>query len=56
MSRAKDFVIENGVATVRNVNVARQDSENAYIASGLRDGDIVILSSVRAGDKVQMKN
>ena len=50
------FVIENGVATVRNVNVARQDSENAYIASGLRDGDIVILSSVRAGDKVQMKN
>ena len=50
------FVIENGVAVARDINISRQDSENAYIASGLRDGDIVILSSVRAGDKVQMKN
>ena len=49
------FVVENGVAVARNIVVARQDSENAYIKSGLRDGDIVILSSVRAGDKVQIK-
>ena len=50
------FVIENGVAVARDINISRQDSENAYVVSGLRTGDIVILSSVRAGDKVQMKN
>ncbi len=49
------FVMENGMATIRDIEVARQDSENAYIKSGLHDGDIVILSSVRAGDKVQIK-
>ena len=49
------FVAENGVATARNVEIARQDSETAYIKSGLRNGDVVILSSVRAGDKVQIK-
>ena len=50
------YVAENGVAVARNVKIARQDSENAYIESGLNDGDIVILSSVHAGDKVQLKN
>lgn len=49
------FVAQDGVAVSRDVNIVRQDSENAYITSGLRDGDIVILSSVRAGDKVQIK-
>ena len=49
------YVAENGVATARTVEIARQDSENAYIKSGLRNGDVVILSSVRAGDKVQIK-
>ncbi|MFQ6702817.1 MAG: hypothetical protein ACLRFO_01265 [Alphaproteobacteria bacterium] len=49
------YVAENGIATARNVEIARQDSENAYIKSGLRNGDVVILSSVRAGDKVQIK-
>lgn len=49
------YVAENGVAIARAVEIARQDSENAYIKSGLHDGDVVILSSVRAGDKVQIK-
>ena len=49
------YVAENGVATARAVEIARQDSENAYIKSGLKNGDVVILSSVRAGDKVQIK-
>ena len=49
------YVVENGVATARNVEILRQDSETAYIKSGLRNGDVVILSSVRAGDKVQIK-
>ena len=49
------FVMQDGIAVARNIEIARQDYENAYIKSGLRDGDIVILSSVRAGDKVQIK-
>ncbi len=49
------FVAENGVATLRSVQIARQDSETAYITSGLRDGDIVILSRVNAGDKVKVQ-
>ncbi len=49
------YVSENGIATPRAVQVARQDSENAYITSGLNDGDIVILSHVNAGDKVKVQ-
>ncbi len=49
------FVVSDGVATPRAIKIARQDAENAYIASGLNDGDIVILSTVNAGDKVQIK-
>ena len=48
------LVMQDGVAVARDVRIARQDSENAYITSGLSDGDIVILSSVNAGDKVQI--
>ena len=48
------FVVENGVAVARNIVVARQDSENAYIKSGLNTGDIVILSNVQSGDKVKI--
>ena len=49
------LLMENGVAVARDIEITRQDSENAYVKSGLNDGDIVILSSVRAGDKVQIK-
>lgn len=50
------LVAVDGVATPRAVTIARQDSETAYITSGLRSGDIVILSSVNSGDKVQLKS
>ena len=49
------LVAQDGVAVARSVKIARQDSENAYIASGLQDGDIVILSTVHAGDKVKVQ-
>lgn len=49
------MVVRDGVAHARSVTVARQDSDNAYITSGLNDGDIVILSKVDAGNKVQIK-
>jgi hypothetical protein len=48
------FVVENGVAVARDVVIVRQDSENAYIKSGLNTGDIVILSNVQSGDKVKI--
>ncbi len=48
------LVVEDGIAVERNVHVVRQDSENAYIDSGLKSGDIVILSKVNAGDKVKL--
>lgn len=49
------FIAENGVATPRNVNIVRQDSDTALISEGLQDGDLVILSKVNSGDKVQVK-
>ena len=48
------FVVENGVAVARDIVIARQDSENAYIKSGLNAGDIVILSNVQPGSKVKI--
>lgn len=48
------FVAQDGHAVARDVNVVRQDSKNAYITSGLNDGDIVILSKVKSGDKVKV--
>lgn len=49
------MVVDNGVASARSVQIVRQDSENAYITTGLNDGDMVILTTVNAGDKVQIK-
>ncbi len=49
------FVLSDGHAQIRNVRVARIDADNAVITSGLNDGDIVILSNVSDGEKVQIK-
>lgn len=48
------FVAVDGVATLRSVKVSRQDSDNAFITSGLNEGDIIILSQVEEGTKVQI--
>lgn len=48
------FVADNGIATKRNIKIARQDSENAYVESGLNSGDVVILSKVQSGIKVKL--
>ena len=55
ISNGTVMVAENGIAVPRSVNIARQDSENAYVESGLTDGDIVILSRVNPGDKVKVQ-
>ena len=44
----------DGIATPRDVTVLRQDTTTALV-DGLRDGDVVILSHVDAGTKVQIK-
>ncbi len=49
------MVADGNVARARDVVVARQDAENALIASGLNDGDVVILTRVSAGEKIQVK-
>ena len=48
------MVAQDGIAVSRDITVARQDAENAYVSSGLNDGDVVILSSVSAGTKVRV--
>ncbi len=49
------FVARDGVAVPVTVSVSRTDADTAYIASGLDDGDIVILSRVSAGDKIRVE-
>jgi hypothetical protein len=49
------FIAENNIAVARDIEIVNQDSENAYIVSGLNDGDIIILSNVNAGTKVKVK-
>ncbi len=49
------FVVENGVAVLRNVVIENRDMENALIKSGINDGDIVILSNIHSGEKVKIE-
>lgn len=49
----KVMISENGIATVKEVEIVNNDAENALINSGLNDGDIIILSRVEPGTKVQ---
>lgn len=49
------FIAEKNIAVARDIEIVNQDSENAYIVSGLNDGDIIILSNVNAGTKVKVK-
>lgn len=48
------MVAENGIATPKKISIIRQDAENALI-DGLNDGDVVILSKIDSGAKVQIK-
>lgn len=49
------MVADGDIARARDVVVARQDAENALISSGLNDGDVVILTHVSDGEKIQVK-
>lgn len=48
------MVAVDGIAVRRPVTVARRDSENAYITSGLHDGDQIIVSQIADGAKIKV--
>ncbi len=54
ISNNKVLVVDNNIATERDIKIARQDSENAYVESGLNVGDIVVLSDIQSGVKVKL--
>lgn len=49
------MVADGDIARARDVVVAHQDADNALISSGLNDGDVVILTRVSDGEKIQVK-
>lgn len=48
------MVADGDVARARNVVVSRQDADMALIESGLDNGDVVILTRVQDGEKIQI--
>ena len=51
MSTVKEII---NIGFLNHQNGLLEDAENAYIKSGLNDGDIVILSRVKSGEKVKV--
>ena len=49
------YVVNDGVAQSRQVVIENRDINNALIKSGIDDGDVVILSDIRDGDKVKIE-
>ena len=45
--------VENDTYDVRREK--QQDADNALVSSGLNDGDVVILTHVSDGEKIQIK-
>ena len=50
------MVVRDGVAVRTPVHVTRADADTALVAEGLADGDMVIVSHVADGAKVQVQN
>lgn len=48
------YVVNNGVAEERQIEILDQDAQNALIKSGIQDGDIVILSHVKNNEKIKV--
>jgi len=49
------YVVNNGVAELRDIEIENRDMENALIKSGLNVGDQVILSNVKSGEKIKIE-
>lgn len=50
------FVVNNGVAELRDIVIENRDMEKALIKSGINAGDIVILSNIQNGEKVKIED
>ncbi len=48
------YVADSGVARLRDIVIAGRDSQNVLVKSGLQNGDIVILSDVKDGEKIKI--
>ena len=48
------YVMEDGFAHARDVNIAARDAQNALIKSGIKNGDVVILSNIKDNEKIQI--
>ena len=47
------YIVNDGVAKVREITIGDRDAQNALIQSGIEDGDIVILSKVKDNEKIK---
>ena len=48
------YVMNNDVANLRDVKIGNRDAQNALITHGLFEGDIVILSNIKNGQKIKI--
>jgi hypothetical protein len=48
------YVVENDVAVLRDIMIGGRDAQNALITNGVQDGDIVILSDIKNGQKIKI--
>ena len=49
------MVKDGETAFARSVNIVAKDSENACVVGDLQDGDVIVLSKVTAGQKINVK-
>lgn len=48
------YVVDSGIARVRNIEIGGRDTQNVLITTGINDGDMVILSDVKDGQKIRI--
>lgn len=48
------YIVNAGVANIRDIEIVARDSQNVLVKSGLQNGDIVILSDVQTGEKIKI--
>lgn len=49
------YVVNDGVAKLRQVSIENRDLKNALIESGINEGDVVILSNVTENQKIKIE-
>ena len=47
------YIVDNDVARAQNIEIGGRDMQNVLISSGINDGDLLILSNVKDGQKIR---